>query len=163
MATDDLDAVLAINDLNTGDVGSIDAEQLSGILDDSRIALVAIAPEGELVGFCLVVDAGCRHHTPRSAWAFETAAPDLHLERVAFDMQYSGYGLGLALYDELDLRIEGFAAASPSGEITLTSLVRLEPPNEHAIGFHAKRGFETVDQASFGDVTVGVAAKTYTA
>jgi len=162
MTTDDLEAVLAINELNTDDVGHLDADQLSGILSDARIALVAIEPEGAIVGFCLVVDAGGGHHTPRAEWALAAAHPDLHLERVAFDMQYSGYGLGLALYEELDRRIEGLAADAPSGEIMLTSLVRLEPPNDHAIGFHATRGFETVDQASFGDVTVGVAVKTFT-
>jgi predicted GNAT superfamily acetyltransferase len=157
----DLDTVLAINKLNTGDVGPLAADQLAGLLSDSRIALVAVEPEGALVGFCLVIEATCGHQSPRSSWAFAAAAPDLHLERVAFDMQYSGFGLGLALYDELDAQLDEFAAAAPAGELTFTSLVRLEPPNAHSIGFHASRGFETVDQAVFDGVTVGVAIKTF--
>ncbi len=166
MTEADLDAVLAINDLNTDDVGPLDAGALAGLLADSRIALVAESPqgpEGGVVGFCLVVDPTCAHPTPRAAWALGAAQPDLHMERVAFDMRFSGLGLGLLLYDELDARIEALRAASPFGEIRFSSMVRLQPPNEHAIGFHAKRGFEIVDQATFDGVTVGVAVKTYTA
>ncbi len=163
MTEADLDAALAINELNTDDVGPIAADELAGLLDDSRIALVAEGPEGEVVGFCLVVDPRCRHQTPRAAWALAAARPDLHLERVAFDMRYSGLGLGLLLYDELDARIEELRSAWPSEELRLSSMVRLQPPNEHAIVFHAKRGFETVDQSAFDGVTVGVAVKTYAA
>ncbi len=161
MTPADLPAVMAVNESNVGDVGSIGTDQLAGILDDSPIALVAVGSEGAVVGFCLVIDATCAHQTPRAAWALAAAAPDLHLERVAFDMRYSGKGLGLALYDELDRRIESIAADAPSSRITLTSLVRLEPPNEHSIGFHASRGFEIVDRATFDDVTVGVAVKAF--
>lgn len=158
----DLPAVERINALNTDDVGALSPEQLAAIHDDSRIALVAVEPEGEIVGFCLVVDRGSSHLTPRAAWAFDVASPDLHLERVAFDMRYSGYGLGLALYDTLDERIERLATDSEAGTITLTSLVRVDPPNEHSVKFHRTRGFEIVAEAEFDGVTIGVARKVMT-
>ena len=69
MTAADLDAVLAVNALNTDDVGPLDAEGLATMLEDSRIELVAVGPEGEVVGFCLVVDADCRHLSPRATWA----------------------------------------------------------------------------------------------
>ena len=58
-------------------------------------------------------------------------------------MSFSGFGLGLALYNELDRRIES------SGATSLTSLVRIEPPNSHSVGFHGTRGFVTIGEAMF--------------
>lgn len=161
MTETDLDAVRAVNDLSTDDVGPLDADLLSTLLTDGVMALVAVEPEGAIVGFAIVVDQTCGRLTPRAAWALETAGADAHLERVAFDMAYSGYGLGPALYGELDARLGAAAAASPSGAVTLSSMVRLDPPNEHAIRFHESRGFEIVDRAAFDGITVGVATKTY--
>ncbi|WP_420639529.1 GNAT family N-acetyltransferase [Candidatus Poriferisocius sp.] len=158
---DDLDSVAAINQLNVGDVGPISDHQLALVLSSSRMAFAVENDEGNVVGFALIIDAACGHLTPRAEWALQAGAADLHLERVAFDMTYSGQGLGLALYDEIDARILEVAAGVGAGTTTLSSLVCLDPPNQHSIGFHSSRGFDVLDRATFDNTTIGVACKTY--
>ncbi|MEQ1873733.1 MAG: GNAT family N-acetyltransferase [Ilumatobacteraceae bacterium] len=144
MTPDDLARAVEINQGNLSDVDSITIEDLGRVLADSKIALVAVEPEGSVVGFCLIIDSSCGYLSDRAAWATATAKSGLHIDRVVFDMNFSGYGLGLALYNELDrLIIE-------SGATTLTSLVRVEPPNEHSVFFHNKRGFVEIGRSTFG-------------
>ncbi len=148
MSPDDLERALEINQGNLSDVDWITINNLGRVLADSRIALVAIEPEGSVVGFCLIIDETCGYLSDRAAWALRTSGPGLHIDRVVFDMQFSGFGLGLALYNELDRRIAELAAATDSGTITLTSLVRVDPPNQHSIGFHEERGFVAIEWSS---------------
>lgn len=143
MTTDDLAQAVDINQANLSDVDSINIENLGRVLADSKIALVAIEPEGSVVGFCMVIDESCGYLSDRAAWATATSKSGLHIDRVVFDMNFSGFGLGLALYNELDQRI------IESGATTLTSLVRVDPPNEHSVFFHNKRGFVEIGRATF--------------
>lgn len=165
MSLDDLDHALAINQMNLSDVDSITIDDLGRVLADSRIALVAVEPEGSVVGFCLIIDESCGHLSDRAAWAFGTSGSGLHIDRVVFDMNFSGFGLGLALYNELDRRIDELAAvkdsATDSGATTLTSLVRIDPPNQHSVMFHDKRGFVTIDRAMFGGQQFALARRVY--
>ena len=161
MTAADADRAVAINQANLGDVDSVDENEMVAIVGSSLIALAAEGPEGDVVGFAVVVDQSCRLLTPRAVWALSNPATDLHLERVTFDMQYSGLGLGAELFDELDERLLGLAAASDAGRLTLTSLVRRDPPNQHAIQFHEAKGFEVVDQRAFGGTVLDLAAKAY--
>lgn len=144
MSPADVDRAREINEMNLTDVDAISLADLGRVLADSRIALVAVEPEGSIVGFCLVIDEACGYLSPRAAWATATSGSGLHIERVVFDMNFSGFGLGLMLYNELDRRIE------ESGMKTLTSLVRVEPPNAHSVMFHNKRGFVEIDRTEFG-------------
>ncbi|MCE9622633.1 MAG: GNAT family N-acetyltransferase [Actinomycetia bacterium] len=139
----DLDRAFAINQMNLKDVDAISIADLGSVLADSRIALVAVEPEGSVVGFCLIIDETCGYLSDRASWAINTSGSGLHIDRVVFDMSFSGFGLGLALYNELDRRIE------ESGETTLTSLVRIDPPNTHSVGFHNSRGFVTLAESMF--------------
>ena len=161
MRPDDVEAVVGINSMNLGDVDPVSADQVTQMLESGPIALVAEAPDIGVVGFAVVIDSGSPYRSERADWALKIGGADLHLERVAFDMTYSGLGLGLALYNELDERILTVGREAGAEPITLTSMVRVEPPNRHAIDFHTVRGFETVDQADFGDSTIAVARKTY--
>ena len=161
MGPDDLEAVVEINSMNLADVDPVGVDEVAKLLESARIALVAEAPEVGVVGFAFVVDDTSAYVSERARWAFETGGADLHLERVAFDMSYSGQGLGLALYNELDERILAIGRGIGAEAVTLTSMVRVEPPNEHSVRFHAIRGFETVGQADFDGSTIAVARKAY--
>lgn len=148
MTSGDLASAIDINQGNLSDVDSITVDELGQVLTDSRIALVAVEPEGSIVGFCLIIDESCSFLSDRAAWAFSVisttgCAPGLHIDRVVFDMKFSGFGLGLALYNELDRRIDESAAPA------LTSLVRVDPPNAHSVGFHDKRGFKEIARTTF--------------
>ena len=145
MTPADIDRAREINEMNLTDVDAISAADVRRVLADSKIALVAVEPEGSIVGFCLIIDETCSYLSPRAAWATATAGPGLHIDRVVFDMNFSGFGLGLMLYNELDRLIEEL------GGKTLTSLVRVEPPNAHSVMFHDRRGFGELDRTNFGD------------
>lgn len=155
MTPDDLASAVAINQMNLIDVDDIALDDLGRVLADSHIALVAVEPEGSVVGFCLIIDQACGYLSSRAAWAFEKSGLGLHIDRVVFDMRFSGFGLGLALYNELDARIAEF------GTITLTSLVRVDPPNQHSIGFHEKRGFVEIARASFDGQQFALTRRAY--
>lgn len=161
MSAGDLDRALAINEMNLSDVDPIAIDDLGRVLADSKVALVAIEPEGSIVGFCLIIDESCSYLSDRAAWAFQSSGPGLHIDRVVFDMRFSGFGLGLALYNELDRQVDELAAATPSGTTTLTSLVRTDPPNEHSVMFHGRRGFATIDQAQFGGQQFALTRRAY--
>jgi predicted GNAT superfamily acetyltransferase len=161
MSPDDLERALEINQGNLADVDSITIDDLGRVLGDSKIALVAVEPEGAVVGFCLIIDESCGYLSERAAWALSTAGPGLHIDRVVFDMRFSGFGLGLALYNELDRRIAALAAATDSGTTTLTSLVRIDPPNQHSVSFHNARGFLMVDESMFDGQKFALASRAY--
>ncbi len=155
MLPSDLDRALAINQMNLSDVDAISIADLGTVLADGKIALVAVEPEGSIVGCCLIIDETCGYLSDRAAWAINTSGQGLHIDRVVFDMKFSGFGLGLALYNELDQRIVD------SGETTLTSLVRIDPPNTHSVGFHNSRGFVTLDEAMFEGQKFALARRSY--
>ncbi|HRE00456.1 MAG TPA: hypothetical protein PLV68_04100 [Ilumatobacteraceae bacterium] len=163
MKAADLSAVLAINAINAADVDDLTPADMEILFSASTIALAAIDASTGVVGFCVVTDPTCPHRTPRSDWAFDRGA-DLHLERVAFDMRFSGLGLGLELFTTLDDRIADFVMARPEHEVspvTLTSIVRSEPPNEHAVRFHASRGFGEVDQRRWDGITYSLMSRSF--
>lgn len=155
MLPTDLDRAREINQMNLSDVDAITVEDLGRVLADAKIALVAVEPEGSVVGFCLIIDETCGYLSDRATWAISTSGSGLHIDRVVFDMKFSGFGLGLALYNELDRRIEELAAA------TLTSLVRIEPPNTHSVGFHNSRGFVTLAETMFDGQKFALARRTF--
>ena len=95
MRPEDLADVAAINADNIGDVDPISVDQLAEVLESCRVALVAKVPNVGVVGFGIVVDSSCQYQSERTAWALAAGEHDLHLDRVAFDMNYSGLGLGL--------------------------------------------------------------------
>lgn len=155
MTPDDLSSAVDINQGNLTDVDSITIEDLGRVLADSKIALVAVEPEGSVVGFCLIIDESSGYLSDRAVWAVATSGTGLHIDRVVFDMNFSGFGLGLALYNELDrLIIE-------SGATTLTSLVRVDPPNEHSVFFHNKRGFVEIDRSTFDGQVFALTRRPY--
>lgn len=159
MTPGDVARAVEVNTMNLIDVDAITVAELGRVLADSKVALVAIEPAGSIVGFCVVVDESCGHLSDRARWAIRDGG--LHIDRVVFDMKFSGFGLGLELYNELDRRINEIAAAQPSGTVTLTSLVRVDPPNQHSIGFHEKRGFEPIDRETFDDTVFELTRRTY--
>ena len=157
MSPADLERTVDINQANLSDVDAIAIDNLGQVLTDSRIALVAVEPEGRVVGCCLIIDGSCGYLSDRAAWALQTSGSGLHIDRVVFDMQFSGFGLGLALYNELDRRIGESATLTSTSTstttttttTTLTSLVRVDPPNQHSVGFHDKRGFVEIARTQF--------------
>ena len=142
----DLDRVLAINQANVPEVGSVDIDRMQFLVEESEIALVAergsgsTAEPAEIAGFCLVLGQGSAYESVNYAWCMERFGDALYLDRVAFDAAFQGQGLGTALYAEVDRLIDARRAEGVAIN-RLTLEVNVDPPNEQSLAFHARRGF----------------------
>jgi len=136
----DFDRVLAINAANVPEVGSVDADRMAFLIDQSPIALV-VEMEAVVVGFCLVMGADSTYDSVNYRWFTERFDDFMYLDRVAFVAEAQGRGLGTQLYAEVDrLMLANHMAPLLALEINL------DPPNEQSLGFHARRGFAEVGQ-----------------
>ena len=138
MAAADLAAVLAINEANVPEVGSIDRARLDFLVAESALSLV-VEIEGAIVGFCIVLGPGSTYDSVNYRWFMDRYDDAMYLDRVAFDEAVRGRGLGTALYDD----VHEFVRSVP-GMTRWTLEVNVDPPNVPSLGFHAARGFVEV-------------------
>jgi predicted GNAT superfamily acetyltransferase len=136
----DLDRILAINEANTPEVGSVEAERLRFIVGESPIAL-AVEVDGTIAGFCLVLPPDSEYDSVNYRWFTERYDDFMYLDRVAFAAPHRGRGLGTLLYAEVD-RV--MAELGEAGHLALE--VNVDPPNEGSLRFHERLGFVEVGQ-----------------
>ena len=135
----DLERILAINEANVPEVGSVDADRMAMLVDVSPIAL-AVEVDDAVVGFCLVMSSDAPYDSVNFRWFTERFSDFMYLDRVAFDAAAQGRGLGTLLYAEVD------GAMVELGANRLALEVNVDPPNETSLAFHARRGFAEVGQ-----------------
>jgi len=136
----DLEAILAINEANTPEVGSVDAERMRFIVDESPIAL-AVEVDDTIAGFCLVLRGDSEYDSVNYRWFTERYEDFMYLDRVAFAASHRGRGLGTLLYEEVD------SVMAELGGVGLLALeVNVDPPNEGSLRFHERLGFVEVGQ-----------------
>jgi len=140
IAQNDLSRVLDLNQANVPEVGSLDADRLAAIVNESPIALV-VEVEGAIVGFCLVLGPNANYESVNYRWFTDRYDDLMYLDRVAFDAAFQGRGLGTLLYAEIERLLTTF-----DGVKRLTLEVNLEPPNEQSLAFHTRRGFVEIGQ-----------------
>jgi len=160
MTEGDLDAAFQINELGI-DVDLVDRATLARLFKRSLIALAVTGPSSDMVGFCMITDTRAGELPPRAAWAIGHDGAVLHVERLAFLPEGSGHGLGVDLFDEIDERVGKWARAAGTESTPLTSIIKVEPLNEHGRTFHQIRGFHEIDRQAFGDTTWGLMQKCY--
>lgn len=136
----DMPRVLELNEANVPAVGSLDIERLAAIVAESPIALV-VEVDDTIVGFCLVLGADASYDSVNYRWFGERYDDQMYLDRVAFDAEYQGRGLGTLVYAEIDRLLSSF-----EGVKRLTLEINVEPPNEQSLAFHLRRGFVEVGQ-----------------
>ncbi len=135
----DVDRIHAINETNVPEVGGVERDRWDALLDDAAFSL-GIEADGVLGGFCVVFGQGAAYRSVNYRWFMDRYDDAMYLDRVAFDPDYQGLGLGTRLYEEVDRVI---AADHP--EMTrLTLEVNLDPPNGPSLAFHTRRGFTEV-------------------
>lgn len=156
----DLDDAFQINEVGI-DVDRLDRSTLATLYERSVVALAAIAPSSAMVGFCLVIDTRDGSLPPRSAWAMAHPEAELHIERIAFQPEGSGHGLGVEMFDVIDERVGSSARTQATDDVSLTSVLRVEPLNEHGWNFHVSRGFTEIDRRRFGDTSWALMQKRY--
>lgn len=133
----DVGVATAINNANTPAVGAIDAAALTHLLDESVIALGAVAGDGTLVGFCIVLGPGADYGSVNYRWFAERYADFVYLDRVAVEERARNAGVGTALYAEVERR-----ATAPWWLLE----VNLRPRNDGSLRFHHRLGFTEVGQ-----------------
>jgi len=136
---DDLARVLQINQQNVPEVGSVDADELAFLVDESALPLATWCSD-ELAGFCLVFAPGSPYESENYRWFAEHSPSAWYLDRVAFDARFQGRGLGRRLYAEVDRAMRDAEPPPPA----LTLEVNADPPNEASLAFHARLGFAEV-------------------
>jgi predicted GNAT superfamily acetyltransferase len=136
----DLDHILAINEANTPEVGSVDAERMRFIVGESPIAL-AVEVGDTIAGFCLVLGSNSSYDSVNYRWFTERYDGFMYLDRVAFGASHRGQGLGTLLYAQVD------RAMAELGDVDSLALeVNVDPPNEGSLRFHERLGFVEVGQ-----------------
>ena len=136
----DLERILAINEANTPEVGSVDSERMRFIVDMSQIAL-AVEVDAAIAGFCLVMRSDSEYDSVNYRWFTQRYDDFMYLDRVAFAASHRGQGLGTLLYAEVD-RV--MAELGDVGHLALE--VNVDPPNEGSLRFHERLGFVEVGQ-----------------
>jgi predicted GNAT superfamily acetyltransferase len=137
----DLAVVHAINQAEVPAVGDETLDGLGRIADLSSIALV-VEIDGEIAGFCLVLEPGTEYGSGNYAWFGERFDDFVYLDRVAIAPQFQRRGIGRALYTE----VERLAGERCPGARQFTLEVNLRPRNDTSLAFHADLGFVEVGQ-----------------
>ena len=132
--------MLAINEANVPEVGSISMERLEFLVADSACSLV-VDVDGTVAGFCIVLGADSTYDSVNYRWFMDRYTDAMYLDRVAFTDESRGQGLGTALYDE----VHEFVRSVP-GMNRWTLEVNADPPNVPSLAFHRARGFVEVGQ-----------------
>ena len=151
----DLDAVHAINQAEVPAVGSVTDAELTHIVGESSIALVADL-DGVVGGFCLVLPPGADYGSANYAWFSERYTDFVYLDRVAIAPQFQRRGIGRSLYAE----VERLTSERRPTADHFTLEVNLRPRNDQSLAFHAGLGFVEVGrrETDYG-VTVAMLAK----
>ncbi|WP_040495527.1 GNAT family N-acetyltransferase [Ilumatobacter nonamiensis] len=152
----DLDRLEEINAANVPEVGDVDRDRMTFLIDESSIAIAADV-DGEVVGFCLVLPPGSTYDSLNYRWFAERHPEAMYLDRVAFDASVVGRGYGTALYGEVE-RIIARDHADADG---LALEVNVDPPNEPSLGFHRKLGFVPVGRQRAKGIEVEMMHKSF--
>ena len=140
LSPDDLERVLAINEGAMPAVGPLGSSELTRLLDESIVALVATADDAsgsKVVGFCIVLGPGADYGSVNYRWFSDRYEDFAYLDRVAIEPASQGLGLGRALYAEVERLV---------GAAWFTLEVNLRPRNDGSLAFHERLGFHEVGQ-----------------
>jgi len=138
---DDLPRLHVLNEGAYPGVASETIEKLGDICEESVIRVIAEI-DGEIAGFCLVVDRDADYDSVNLIWFRERYDDFVYLDRVAVDPAYKRRGVARAMYSEVERLI---AERRPTAEL-LTLEVNIEPRNDESLAFHHALGFVEVGQ-----------------
>ncbi len=137
----DFETILAINEACVPAVGTSTLDEITHLVGQSVIALVADV-EGQVAGFCLVLAPGADYRSMNYRWFSDRYDEFVYLDRVAIAEPFRRGGIGNAMYAEVERR----SAIERPAATHFTLEVNLRPRNDPSLAFHARLGFEEVGQ-----------------
>ncbi len=135
----DLPEVLALNEENVPDVGTLSPASLALVVCQSTLALVLRDEQG-VAGFVLAMSPLSDYASPNYRWFCARFARFLYVDRIAVAARCRGQGLGRLLYGDV------FAEARARDLERVTCEVNLVPPNPGSLAFHHRLGFERMGE-----------------
>jgi predicted GNAT superfamily acetyltransferase len=93
--------------------------------------------------FLIAVDQDACYDSANFLWFRDRFERFIYIDRVVVAASAHGQGLGRAMYDRL------FAEAKVAGYPCVLAEVNTNPPNPGSIAFHARMGFEAVEDVTW--------------
>lgn len=131
----DAAAVLALNQSNVPEVGTLDRESFERLVAQADwVPVVEIG--GKIVGFAILLVEGTGYKSTNYGWFKDRHERFYYVDRIALGPDARGQGIGQSLYREAVRR------ARAAGRSVLCAEVNTVPPNEPSLRFHGRFGFE---------------------
>lgn len=150
----DLDAVLALNEMEVPHLGRVDLEQMHWFAEHATYFRVASRGD-RLAAFLVGLRPGTPYRSVNYRWFCDRYEDFAYVDRVAVAPNFRRNGLASRLYDD-------FAGSIPADVRVLTCEVNIRPPNEESMRFHTRLGFAQVGTQTTenGSKEVALLAKT---
>ncbi len=132
----DLVAVLALNESEVPQLGTVDIEQMLWFASNATYFRVA-KTEQHLAAFLVGLRPGTDYGSLNYRWFCDRYEEFAYVDRVAVAAFARRHGLASRLYDD-------FAAAMPGSVNVMTCEVNIRPPNDESMRFHTRLGFGEV-------------------
>lgn len=136
--TEDLEAVLALNNAAGPGIVPIESERMQHLFEVARYFRVA-RYNGELAGFLIALSPEAAYDSPNFRW-FCAHYPDfLYIDRIVIDSRFRRHGIGRVFYAD----VLSFAEVRYP---LLTCEVFIEPRDDVSLVFFGTNGFQEVGQ-----------------
>ena len=152
LTSQDLSAILSLNNKAVPAVPSSTADELNALLDASSYGFAAVADD-EVLGFVVGFAPGSGYASPNYRYFEDRGTDHLYVDRIVVAESARGMRIGQTLYGRVvELAIE-------QGRDEVTCEVNVVPPNPGSMAFHARMGFSEVARQDNGYATVALLAR----
>ncbi|MGT2426441.1 GNAT family N-acetyltransferase [Amnibacterium kyonggiense] len=136
----DAPAVLAMDNAAVPAVTPLDRKALGELVALASLAVVAEVEPGAPAGFLIAMDPGVDYGSENYRWFQARSDSFVYVDRIVVADGHRGTGVGRALYDA------AFARAREFGRSEVTCEVNVRPANPESLAFHARLGFERLEE-----------------
>ena len=136
----DLPALVGLNNGAVPAVPPTDRGELAELTVLGSLALVAEQVPGAPLGFLIAMDPGADYASENYRWFSGRGDSFVYVDRIVVAPEARGTGIGRALYDAV------FARAREHGFAEVDCEVNVRPANPESLAFHARLGFEQLDE-----------------
>lgn len=140
---DDAEAVMALNNACVPEVGFLDEDRLTFLVEWSpyfRLVDVGVDSAAEIVGLLIGLDHTAPYGSPNYGWFVPRFDAFAYIDRIAIATSARGQGWGPAMYADFE------AWARGEGLPRLTAEVNVVPPNPRSVRFHEMYGFDRLEE-----------------